>query len=238
MSLIEVNYFRTHWTTAEDRSIEGGRPHRLPMMTCPYCGQYRGEPGIVYPWIDIKKIIRSPLEKRLRYGDAIDFTWEEFAHMVQQLRPQLSDWVLPPAAKFGAFTGKIFARPALTDFVMPGAYTLLARRQVADELRDMGYKLEIFEVKLRQQKVAEDMVEIWAPPVALSAARAGIRWCAHCERGSVRAADIVRSGSVPSDTHLFMLKDCPNFLVLSEQLFDDIMARNWLGLHLAAIEAE
>lgn len=82
------------------------------------------------------------------------------------------------------------------------------------------------------------MVQVWAPPIARSGPSAEIRWCEHCDRGSVGKVDVVDKSGVPANTHLFMLKDAPDFLVLSEKLVSYIEGNKFSGLRYLPILCE
>ena len=176
------------------------KAHMISHSLRPYCQNSRGVPEISYPWVNLKNVFDKQAEKRLRKGKARprglgsrDCTWAEFLVTRQRIRSLLdTDLLLPPSTQFGMFEGKVYSRPEVTDLVMPDPVTLLARRTVAQRLNDLGNNLRICEVKLKQQKgQTEDIVHVWAPPVAKLGPSAQVDWCVHCERGSVRKSDAV-----------------------------------------------
>lgn len=241
-----MEFFRTEWTTDEDRVVEGQAPHEIPLATCPVCRNYRGEPGVSYPWVDVRQIVDKETERKMRYmrtrkrGDPYADTWEEVQQIRAQLRVAIDQiYPLPPCATFGTFSGKLFTQPPVTDFVMPGACTLLVRRNVVARLNELGNKLQTFEIKLKQQADRhEDMVQVWAPPTARSESAAQVKWCQHCDRGSLGKFPIIDKSSVSSEMHFVMLKDAPDFLICSEKLIEDVEANKFSGLRYSPIRSE
>jgi hypothetical protein len=223
-----MRFFITQSTAEGDLAVEGTEPHSLPLMTCPHCKNFRGATWVTYPWIDLGRVLDGQTERRLREGRGRiytgDFTWTEFEDIKIKIRRVLDPALpLPPSAMFGMFAGKVYARPPATDFVMLDGPTLLARRRVAERLNALGNNLQIFEVKLKQQKGRnEDLVQIWAPPIGNLGPSAHIEWCNYCERSSVGEADVLDQSSVPAGTHLFVVKASLYSVIVSEKLVDDI----------------
>src|SRR5436189_293038 len=113
-----MNYFKTVWSGKLDRAIEGIHAFRLPLQTCPVCGNFRGYPGISYPFYDPKAKVTA-WAPRLRTGRYQEFSWQEFVDVREAIRKDLKPWPLPPAARFGTFQGKRFKKPVALDFEMP-----------------------------------------------------------------------------------------------------------------------
>jgi hypothetical protein len=108
-----------------------------------------------------------------------DGTWEEFSGYAKILRQQIdSCFPLPPGASFGKFKGKTFGRHE--DFVMPFYDTILATSSAIARLATEGFKFDSYEVELRSKKPNPDLVELWVPPLGLSA---GAELCPKCELG-------------------------------------------------------
>ena len=217
ISEIKMKFFKSIWTTDEDRAVEGHRPYSLPLVTCPYCGNFRGQPGLTYPWIIIKGAVDPQIERDMRYGSAADMSWEVFLKVRECLRVKLgSDYPVAPGSGFGAFRGKLFKRPELTSFIMPESDILLARASDIGKLAQAGCQIQFFETEIAAGKTPEGLVEIWAPPVAESARQSDVEWCSFCERGGA-SLDVLRGSSVPSGVHVFKLRDRPNFICFSEK---------------------
>ena len=242
-----MRYFMTEYSFEGDKPVEGESPHNLPLITCPYCHNFRGVPEVKYPSVDLKLIFDSQTEKRLRRGKARprglgarDWSWEEFLAIRQRIRNTIDAKVpLPPGTQFGMYAGKVYARPQMTDLVMPDAVTLLARRKVAERLNELGNNLRLFEIKLKQQKNRiEDLVQVWAPPVAKLGPSAQVSWCEHCERGSMKKTDAIDKSSLPENTHLCVAREGTFSLILSEKLVRDIEASNFSGLNYSPIPCE
>lgn len=216
--------------------VEGDQPHGLPMMTCPECKNHRGNTSVHYPWLDLSKIFSPAMEKRLRRGKArkpgsgsLDFSWEEFLGLRATIRQHLgSDLPLPPCAAFGTFLGKVFARPAATDFVITVSCKLLARRSAVIELEKLGIKLPFFKTELKQPPVfKEDYVQLYPVPAGESGQSSGNKYCPHCERSFDKARFIIKKPDPASNLDLFVLKDSGETILLSERL---VAAASQLGL--------
>ncbi len=209
-------------------------------MICPECGNHRGNPSVHYPWLDLAKIFPAAIEKRLRNGRAKDFTWEEFVEVRKEIRRHLTpDLPLPPAAEFGSFVGKIFAKPPATDFVLTVSFKLLARRNVIVELKRQGFDLQFFETVLKQQKDREeDYVQVYPVPAGSGGPSSGSKFCSYCERGRGRDKFIIQKPDPDLRLDLFLLKDENSPIIFSERLVQVSQRLGFSGLQFDPVSSE
>lgn len=209
------------------------------MVTCPACLNFRGVTSITYPGVVVEKELESGDRNVLKRGYSGDCTWPQFQKIQSFLKSKVSPgFPLPPACGLGLFQGKIFSKPPVLDFVLPDSSTLLARRSVVTQLNELGSNLCVFEINLKQIKGKEvDLVEVWAPPLAKSSPRAGIKWCDKCERGS-RGEEILDSESFPKDQNLTKMRDEPSFFIVSEKLAENIQGLGLKGLKLETLDLD
>jgi hypothetical protein len=241
-----MEYFANKWNV-EDKPVEGDQPYSLPMMTCPECGNHRGNTSVHYPWLDLAKIFDAGTAKRLRHGracvrgtDPTEFSWQEFQELRVKIRQQLDkDIPLPPTATFGTFVGKVYATPPATDFVMTVSTNLLARRHVVEELNKQGFGIRYFEVRLKQQKgKEEDYVQIWPAPAGFTGPSSGSKFCPHCERGHGREKFIIKKPDPALDLHVFLLRDQDSSIIFSERIVEAIKQLGFSGLNFEPVPSE
>lgn len=209
----------------------------MPLSTCPECANFRGMSSIHYPWITSKDLYDKSIQKRLSYGHSGECSWPEFVSLAAPLKAALGgDLPVPPSSQFGQYRGKIFED--VPDLTMPGAGTLLARRNVVNKLQALGTKLRIFEVVLKNVSKEDDIVEIDVPPIGWSGPSAGIKWCTACDRGSVRKGETLDLSRLPPESDIFMLRDCPYFIILSSKLVTDIESCGFKGIRYKKMTCE
>jgi hypothetical protein len=235
-----MKFFRTRWSTATDQPVEGDRPYCLPLLTCPVCGNFRGKPGISYPWFDPKKLT-PPWEKRLRSGRYQEFSWEEYCAVRLEIRKHLKNWPLPPSAEFGPFRGKLFKKPMLPDFVIPNGVVLLARKSAVAELTARGHNLQVFEIAIKNPPPeGHDLVEIWAPPIGRAAPSYGDKWCDQCDRAqSPPESKLIVGEDENSKKHcVFKLREDSWPFLFSEAFVRDVKVAGLTGLEFEPVESE
>lgn len=230
--LLKMSWFKSKWNSS-DYPVEGGRRFELPMVTCPRCGNFRGCPGVCYPFLDVEKTFSRGDVQALRTGSGRDVSWSEFKELQGKIKAVLpKDSICPPGTGFGLFYGKVFKRPAMTDFVMPDNGTLLATKVAVGRLQARGYKMSLFSPVLKQANSLE-MFEIWAPPCGRSGSVSGISWCEECDRGSVSEIDSIDRDSIRHRTsEVIVLGDSPWFICVSEKLYMDISSLKLSGFEI------
>ena len=234
-----MRYYRSVWTTDEDRSIEGRRPYSIPLLTCPTCGNFRGETGLNYPWVTIRGEVPPDIERDMRYDSAADLSWERFLEMRERLRTLVKGaWPIAPGSEFGIFKGKLFKQPKLPDFAMPESDVLIARRSIVSKLNQLGCGIKFFNTKISgTSALGDELVEIWLPPVAQSAKESGIVWCANCERGIPGDREVLKVSSVPVGVHLFKLSDRPDFVCFTEKFAGHLEEFGLSGIEWEPLES-
>ena len=235
-----MKYFRPTWTWFPEPTIEGDHHYALPLVECPICKNSKSESGLTYPWINLESIFEAQALRRMRTtksggaaGDK-DCSWEEYKSYWQVIREKIgAEYQLPPGVRFGEFFGKVFDPPE--NFVLTAPCCVLANRSVVKQLMKDGFSLKTFDTKLKSKKEKYDYVELWAPTMGWAAE---VKYCKECERGDIGGTKvpIMRGESIPSDAHLFRLKDALNFIIFSEALVDTILETGFTGIKFTEIQ--
>jgi len=163
-----------------------------------------------------------------------DCSWEEYKNYRQVIREKAgAGHPLPPGVRFGEFFGKVHDPPE--NFVLTDPTRVLVNRSVVNQLIKDGFSLQTFDVKLESKKETCDYVELWAPLIGWAT---GVKYCKECERGDIGGTKtpVIRGETIPSDAHLFRLKDAVNFIIFSEALVNTIRETGFTGIKFTEIQ--
>lgn len=231
-----VRFFEIVWSGDLDERFVGSHPYELPRFECPTCGSDH-EATVSFPWVDGTKVFDSKTLRLMVSGkEPKGYRVESYrSHSATLQKVVGKHSLIPPGTYFGKFVGKVRRPPKDFDYGMTLSHMLFTNRSVFQELNELGFGLQAFDLELKKKEDSEKYVELWAPVVGMAA---NMEICSECNRSPDKISRILKANSIPEEAHFFRLKNWPNYFVMSEVLVNRIVKLGLTGLKFRELSVE
>jgi len=196
----------------------------LPGVHCPACGVTWSDGSDAYPSVSL-----SELPERSELEEPRPEPFNEFERLRERVRPLVPSHIpLWPGTKFGPLVGS--ATGTFGHLYMQNPWTLLARREAVERLREVGVQgLKGCPTEVRfRQKNHPDLLEMELEPYGvlhpdcIPLDREPL--CAKCGRDAYRRPEdpVLEAASMPEHTDLFRLKGYTTMILCTEHFRDAV----------------